>query len=115
MSRAEERQILVSHSTDGCQPSVVETLLNFAEKYRGSMAEESNALRKRKLGTKTLVRVMRRIAVEKGEVDLYAIINRVLLVEFLPTAEKMSLEALLDDVGINRKTPPVRTPAFLVF
>jgi len=115
MSRAEERQILVSHSTDGCQPCVVETLLNFAEEYRGSMAEESNALRKRKLGTKTLVRVVRRIGVEKGEVDLYAIINRVLLVEFLPAAERMSLELLLGDVGIDKKTPPVRAAAYLIF
>jgi hypothetical protein len=105
MSRVEEQHILLSHHNSPSR--LVDLLLDFAEKYRGSMVEESGAVRKRKLGTRTLVRVMRRIAVEKGEVDLYAIITRILLAEFLPAVEKMNLEGLLSEVGIEKKTPPV--------
>jgi hypothetical protein len=40
--------------------------------------------------------------------DLSTIIWRSLLAEFLPASERMNLDALLEEVNIERKTPPVR-------
>lgn len=102
MGREEEEAILKSH---GCPPSVVPVLLNFAEKYRTSMLED-NITKSRKLGTRSLVRIARRISKHPNSSNLYDITNRLLLAEFLPVTERMSLESMLR--GCDIKTgPPV--------
>ena len=103
MDREEEESILKSH---GCPPSVVSVLLNFAEKYRMSMLED-NITKNRKLGTRSLVRIARRISKHPHSSNLYDISSRLLLAEFLPVTEKMNLETMLRDCEIKMGPPVV--------
>jgi len=103
MDAKEESAILAA---TGCPQSHIDTLLVFAEKYRSSMSAD-NVLKNRKLGTRTLVRIARRLALYPQDVDLRSIIQRSLLAEFLPATEKMNLNTLLEDSNIFKITPPV--------
>ncbi|RDB28140.1 von Willebrand factor A domain-containing protein 8 [Hypsizygus marmoreus] len=109
MDRNEELDILRS---TGCSPALVETILSFAEKYRQSMSED-NVIKNRKLGTRSLVRIARRLALFPQDDDLNAIISRSLLAEFLPAMERMNLDALLVDSDIEKKTPSFNANAFV--
>ncbi|KAJ7840566.1 hypothetical protein B0H14DRAFT_2587433 [Mycena olivaceomarginata] len=84
MGRVEEEAILLA---TGCAPRAVKRMLAFAERYRASMSEDS-VQKNRKLGTRSLVRVARQMAVVDGgdgdEGDLRAVLSRTLLLEFLP-------------------------------
>ncbi|ETW77425.1 hypothetical protein HETIRDRAFT_156533 [Heterobasidion irregulare TC 32-1] len=100
MDHAEESAVLLQ---TGCPPHHVKTLLSFAEKYRQSIPSE-DMLKNRKLGTRSLVRIARRLAGFPWDDDLHALISRVLLAEFLPTTEKMSLESLFEECEIKRFT-----------
>ncbi|KAJ7859977.1 hypothetical protein B0H14DRAFT_3446369 [Mycena olivaceomarginata] len=62
MGRVEEEAILLA---TGCAPCAVKRMLAFAERYRASMSEDSMQ-KNRKLGTRSLVRVARRMAVVDG-------------------------------------------------
>lgn len=104
MGRREEANILLS---TGCPPTFVDSLILFAEKYRQSISVD-NVLKNRKLGTRSLVRIARRLAMFPQDDDLNTIICRSLLAEFLPASERMNLDTLLEEVDIERKTPPVR-------
>ncbi|KAJ7860618.1 AAA domain-containing protein [Mycena olivaceomarginata] len=97
MGRVEEEAILLA---TGCAPRAVKRMLAFAERYRASMSEDS-VQKNRKLGTRSLVRVARRMAVG----DLRAVLSRTLLLEFLPAVERMNVEQLFDEAGILRVTP----------
>jgi len=105
MDAKEEFAILAA---TGCPQELVDTLLIFADKYRQSMSAD-NVLKNRKLGTRSLVRIARRLALNANEADLQAIIQRSLLAEFLPATEKMNLNTLLEDSNIFKKTAPVRS------
>ncbi|TFK31838.1 AAA domain-containing protein [Crucibulum laeve] len=96
MDAKEEAAILVA---TGCPPEIVDILLSFAEKYRQSMSAD-NVLKNRKLGTRSLVRIARRLAMFPQDNDLNIIITRSLLAEFLPAMEKMNLTTLLEDSNI---------------
>ena len=39
--------------------------------------------------------------------DLYTILSRAVLAEFLPAAERMSLSNIFEELGIQQLTPPV--------
>ncbi|KAJ7165324.1 AAA domain-containing protein [Mycena filopes] len=106
MARAEETAIL---RATGCAVDSIERMLDFAERYRASMAED-NVLKSRRLGTRALVRVARRIGAVGGaegeaEGDLRALLSRTLLLEFIPAVERMNVEQLFDDAGIARGAP----------
>ncbi|KAJ6481917.1 AAA domain-containing protein [Mycena sanguinolenta] len=110
MGRAEEEAILLA---TGCPPRVVHRMLAFAERYRASMSEDS-VQKNRKLGTRSLVRVARRMAAVEGGAgagadedggDLRGVLNRSLLLEFLPAVERMNVEQLFDEAEIARSTP----------
>ncbi|KAJ7829772.1 hypothetical protein B0H14DRAFT_3465448 [Mycena olivaceomarginata] len=58
MGRVEEEAILLA---TGCAPRAVKRMLAFTERYRASMSEDSMQ-KNRKLGTRSLVRVARRMA-----------------------------------------------------
>ena len=103
MDHEEESNILLS---TGCPPPLVAILLSFAEKYRQSISVD-NVLKNRKLGTRSLVRISRRLAMFPQDNDLNSTIGRSLLAEFLPASERMNLDALLEEVNIEKKTPPV--------
>jgi len=105
MDRREESDILLS---TGCPPPVVETLLSFAEKYRQSISVD-NILKNRKLGTRSLVRIGRRLAMFPQDDNLHMILCQSLLAEFLPVSDRMNLETLLEEATIEREIPPVRS------
>ncbi|TDL27843.1 hypothetical protein BD410DRAFT_781753 [Rickenella mellea] len=102
MSQSEESTVLLT--TTGCPPEYISTLLNFANKYRQTMT--SDAVQKnRKLGTRSLLRVARRLANFPWDDDVYAMINRCVLAEFLPAVERLNLDELLEECGIKKRTP----------
>jgi hypothetical protein len=103
MEVEEESAILF---TTGCSPGTIQTLLSFAEKYRQSMSTD-NVQKNRKLGTRSLVRIARRFAMFPEDGDLHAIISRSLLAEFLPKAERLNLDNILEETRIWKKEPPV--------
>lgn len=103
MGHAEERAVLLQ---TGCAPGVVDALLVFAEKYRAGMSVDS-VQKNRKLGTRALLRIARRVARFPGDDDLHAMISRAVLAEFLPPTETMNLDELFEEAGIQRRTPPV--------
>ncbi|KAF9806900.1 hypothetical protein IEO21_08484 [Rhodonia placenta] len=106
MGRAEERTVLLQ---TGCAPGVVDALLVFAEKYRAGMSVDS-VQKNRKLGTRALLRIARRVARFPGDDDLHAMISRAVLAEFLPPTETMNLDELFEEAGIQRRTPPFNPP-----
>ncbi|KAJ7224765.1 AAA domain-containing protein [Mycena rebaudengoi] len=106
MEHEEESMLLLS---TGCPPRVVERMLAFAERYRQTMSED-NVQKNRKLGTRSLMRIARRLAVDGGEdnaegADLRAILSRSLLLEFLPGVERMNIDTLFDDAEVLRIAP----------
>ncbi|KAI0634180.1 AAA domain-containing protein [Trametes polyzona] len=106
MSQPEEAHILLQ---TGCPPHVVDTLLKFADKYRSGMT--SDAVQKnRKLGTRSLLRIARRVARFPADDDLHALLSRALLAEFLPATETMNLQNIFEECGIQKRTPPFNPP-----
>lgn len=110
MDVEEEAAIL---KATGCASEHVDILLNFAGKYRQSMSAD-NVLKNRKLGTRSLLRIARRLAMFPHDDDLHAIICRSLLSEFLPAVEKMNLLTLLEDSNIWKKPPVVSRALFFL-
>ncbi|PCH36867.1 hypothetical protein WOLCODRAFT_167155 [Wolfiporia cocos MD-104 SS10] len=106
MAREEESMILLR---TGCSPAVVEKLLTFAGRYRAGMTADSSQ-KNRRLGTRSLVRIARRVARFPGDDDLRALISRSILADFLPPTESMNLEELFADAGIMRRTPAFNPP-----
>lgn len=111
MDVEEERFILLA---TGCPSEAVEQLLTFADKYRTSLSSD-NVQKNRKLGTRSLVRIARRVAMFPENCDLHTIVGRSLLAEFLPAVERLNLMTLLEESGIRRQTPPVGSSHFFVF
>ena len=101
MEAEEEGTIL---SATGCSIGMIDTLLSFAEKYRQSMSTD-NVQKNRKLGTRSLIRIARRLAMFPQDDDLNAVIRRSLLADFLPTVERMNLDTLFEETGIWKKEP----------
>ncbi|KAI0265323.1 AAA domain-containing protein [Gloeopeniophorella convolvens] len=110
MGRAEEAALL---RRTGCAPADVTALLQFAGAYRTRMAPADGALRVRRLGTRALLRIARRLARFPWDRDVRSMLERALLTEFLPATEKAGVEELLEGVGI-KKLSPVFHPAPVV-
>jgi von Willebrand factor A domain-containing protein 8 len=70
----------------GCSPNIIKTILSFAEKYRQSLSADT-VQKSRKLGTRALVRIATQLAKFPQDDDLYTLISRSLLAEFLPAVE----------------------------
>ncbi|OBZ76548.1 von Willebrand factor A domain-containing protein 8 [Grifola frondosa] len=101
MSREEEYSIL---KQTGCPAEILETLLTFADKYRSGMTSDT-VQKNRKLGTRSLVRIARRVARFPGDNDLHSLLSRSILAEFLPATEAMNLDNLFEETGIRKQTP----------
>ncbi|KAH9046612.1 AAA domain-containing protein [Lactarius hengduanensis] len=110
MSRSEEAALLLR---TGCPPAHVDALLGFAGAYRTRMAPSEGALRVRRLGTRALLRIARRLARFPWDQDIRRMLERALLTDFLPATEKAGVEELLEDIGI-KKISPAFHPAPLV-
>ncbi|KAF7986115.1 hypothetical protein HWV62_41553 [Athelia sp. TMB] len=100
MTASEESAVLAA---TGCPLSLISTLIPFANKYRESMSADT-VQKNRKLGTRSLVRIARRVAAFPNDDDLHGLITRSLLAEFLPAVERMNLDELLEDAGIKKKS-----------
>lgn len=110
MSDAEELAILKS---TGCPPQQLQLLTAFAKAYRtvntpsslGSLGSSPGAGsgKARRLGTRSLMRIANRLAKFKDGEDLYKLIQRSLLAEFLPKTQRDDLEGLMKDCGIRKK------------
>ncbi|KAF9648314.1 hypothetical protein BDM02DRAFT_3187271 [Thelephora ganbajun] len=102
MDQEEECKTVLS---TGCPVEVVEKLLAFAEKYRNTLASDS-VQKNRKFGTRTILRIAKRMAMvshngDRSSDELYVLINRSILAEFLPTTERTALETLLKECDIR--------------
>jgi von Willebrand factor A domain-containing protein 8 len=106
MARSEEATLLLR---TGCQLTHVDALLGFAAAYRTRMAPADGALRVRRLGTRALLRIARRLARFPWDLDVRSMFERALLTEFLPATEKAAVEELLEAHGIKRISPAVCT------
>jgi hypothetical protein len=104
MDAAEETAILLA---TGCPRETVNVLSSFAAKYRQTVSADS-IQKNRKLGTRALVRIARRLARFPNGTDLNTLINRSLLAEFLPAVERMDLDATFKEIGIKEEAPLVR-------
>ncbi|KAH9028964.1 AAA domain-containing protein [Lactarius pseudohatsudake] len=102
MGRSEEAALLLR---TGCPPFHVHALLGFASTYRTRMAPSDGALRVRRLGTRALLRIARRLARFPWDRDTRKMLERALLTDFLPATEKAGVEELLEDVGIKKISP----------
>ena len=105
MGRSEEAALLLR---TGCPSANVDALLRFAGTYRTRMVPSDGALRVRRLGTRALLRIARRLARFPWDQDIRRMLERALLTEFLPTTEKVGVEELLEDAGIKKISPAVR-------
>ncbi|KAH9028969.1 AAA domain-containing protein [Lactarius pseudohatsudake] len=102
MGRSEEAALLLR---TGCPPFHVDTLLGFAGTYRTRMAPSDGALRVRRLGTRDLLRIARRLARFPWDQDTRKMLERALLTDFLPATEKAGVEELLEDAGVKKISP----------
>jgi len=105
MGRSEETALLLR---TGCSRTHVDRLLDFAAAYRTRMAPADGALRVRRLGTRALLRIARRLARFPWDLDMRSTLERALLTEFLPTTEKAGVEELLEECVIKKISPAVR-------
>ena len=105
MGRSEEGALLLR---TGCPPANVDALLRFASTYRTRMVPSEGALRVRRLGTRALLRIARRLARFPWDQDTRRMLERALLTEFLPATEKAGVDELLEDAGIKKISPVVR-------
>ncbi|GAA5962669.1 hypothetical protein JCM21900_006763 [Sporobolomyces salmonicolor] len=94
MPIAEERALLLS---TGCVPQIVDQLELFAIRYRELTSTPGS--KSRRLGTASLVRIAKRLARFPDE-EVRGLVERTLLVEFLPNTEREQLADLLDETGL---------------
>ncbi|KAJ7594399.1 AAA domain-containing protein [Mycena floridula] len=106
MQREEEEAVLLS---TGCPAATVKTLLDFAETYRESISND-NVQRNRKLGTRSLLRIAKRIVNFAGSSDLHTLLRQTLMMEFLPIIERRNIESLLAEFEIQQ-TPLMVYPS----
>lgn len=109
MDVQEESSILLA---TGCPKELVDKLSQFAEKYRQNVSAD-DVLKTRRFGTRSLIRIARKLAMFPKTLDLNFIICQSLLAEFIPVTERMDLISLLEEHDIPRKPGSVRPPMLI--
>ena len=109
MNQEEEWNAVLS---TGCPEEIVERLLDFAGRYRNTLASDS-VQKSRKFGTRAILRIAKRMAMapqngDGSDDELHMLINRSILAEFLPTTERSALDILLKETGISPGRPAVQ-------
>lgn len=100
MSAAEERQVIEVRT--GCPSVLLDKLLDFTTRYRSLSKDASLGLSKsRRLGTRALIRMAARLAEFPDSTDLFALVSRNLLVDFLPRTTKELVRRVLEDSGLH--------------
>ncbi|CAO1613724.1 unnamed protein product [Jaminaea pallidilutea] len=98
MSESEERDIIYKQS--GCPPERLERLFTFTKRYRELSADPALGLSKsRRLGTRSLIRIAKRLAAFP-ESDVRTLIERTLLVDFLPRTNRDLVRNTLGECGL---------------
>lgn len=113
--RAEEEAIIKRLVPLNTPMEAIVSILDFAHKFRdisegagdGAQAGGSVLNKAGNLGTRQLIRILRRVA-EDPEEDLHRAINRTLLSPFLPQLARMALQELLQESGIRPRPREVR-------
>jgi hypothetical protein len=95
----------------GCPNELVDILLHFAGKYRETISAD-NVLKSRRLGTRSLIRIARKLAMFPDSLDLHFTLSQSLLAEFLPAMERLNLNSLLEDSNIIRRSQIVSATLF---
>lgn len=99
MSEVEEREIVAAQS--GCSLDRLERLFIFTKRYRELSSDPSLGLDKsRRLGTRSLIRIAKRLA-EYPETDLRVLLERNLLVDFLPRTNRDLVRTTLSECGLH--------------
>lgn len=106
MPLAEERALLLAV---GCPASLVDHLELFAQRYRTLTVAMGS--KSRRLGTASLVRIAKRLARFPDE-NLRTLLERALLVDFLPNTERTALADLFDEVQMKAEPTAVRYSPF---
>ncbi|GAA6044030.1 hypothetical protein JCM8097_004313 [Rhodosporidiobolus ruineniae] len=104
MSPSEERALLLSTS---CPPTLVDQLELFSTRYRELTAATGS--KSRRLGTASMVRIARRLARFPSE-PLRLLLERALLVDFLPNTEREAVASLMHEVGLESAPAAVVPP-----
>ncbi|KAE9393793.1 hypothetical protein BT96DRAFT_958988 [Gymnopus androsaceus JB14] len=102
MSVEEERKVLL-RTAPGCHVEMVEVLVRFAGRYRESMGlglVGAGVQKNRRLGTRTLIRIAKRLALFPSDFSkIQKILSNALLVEFLPRTERMVVDGLFEETA----------------
>ncbi|GAA5899817.1 uncharacterized protein JCM6883_005995 [Sporobolomyces salmoneus] len=104
MSIDEERHLLLQ---TGCPRSLVDLMETFATKYRILTSIPGN--KSRRLGTGSLIRIAKRLALHPEE-DLRGMLERTLLVAFLPVIEQEQVRELMTECGVTNSPVQVHPP-----
>lgn len=100
MSAAEERKVIETRTN--CPGEQLDMLLAFAARYRTLSRDASLGLSKsRRLGTRALIRMANRIARFPDSTDMYTLVVRNLLVDFLPRTTKELVQRVLEESGLR--------------
>lgn len=100
MSAVEERTVIETRT--GCPKEHLDVLLAFAARYRALSGDPTLGLSKsRRLGTRALIRMAARIAKFPDSTDLYALVTRNLLVDFLPRTTKELVQRVLEESSLR--------------
>ncbi|EIW79654.1 hypothetical protein CONPUDRAFT_137936 [Coniophora puteana RWD-64-598 SS2] len=94
----EEEEAILLRSL--CDTHIVRRLIAFAKKYRASMSADTT-VKQRKLGTRALMRIAMLFAKFPEEARLAEVLERTLLVEFLPSVEQATLRGLMEESEIS--------------
>ncbi|GAA5944071.1 H(+)-transporting V1 sector ATPase subunit E [Sporobolomyces koalae] len=107
MPPSEEHDLLMM---TGCPPHLVSSIEAFAFAYRTMTASPGN--KSRRLGTASLVRIAQRLARFPAE-NLRAMLERTLLVAFLPITEREQVDAHLAEAGLTPAPLRIHPPAIV--
>ncbi|PKI82422.1 hypothetical protein MVES1_003389 [Malassezia vespertilionis] len=98
MEAEEEREILVQRTK--CAPHTLDALFAFAARYREQSADPNTGLHKaRRLGTRQMLRISMHMA-RFPSTDMYALVWRNQLANFLPRTVQELVHAMLIETGI---------------
>lgn len=99
MTEAEERDIILRRS--GCPEDRLSRLFAFTKRYRELSSDPTLGLEKgRRLGTRSLIRIAQRLAKYPADTDLRSLLERTLLVDFLPRSNRDLVRNCLGECGI---------------
>ncbi|CBQ70003.1 conserved hypothetical protein [Sporisorium reilianum SRZ2] len=103
MDEHEERHIVLSRVGLPEPTSDMKRMFHFVNRYRALSADPNLGLAKsRRLGTRQVIRMAKRLATWQDDCDVHGLIWRTLLVDFLPITVREVIANLLTECGIYK-------------